>query len=600
MRGTGVTRIITKLGRREDGAIAVLAGLMLTVVIAATALAVDIGHQVYTERHLSSIVDLAALDAGHAIGNRREAGRSAYDVAYQYATESMTRNEFDYTLTDEGNSITLELGIGNSATKTFTPFPVGTSAAVLETANALRITATTATNFAFMPGTAGATKSAVVFIEPKTSTGTGTGSGCTNAALCPPACTTAALCEYKKANAAISVASTLGSYSSRNSFMNAALGGLVGGSISLTAVSYDGLASAEVTLGAIWTKLGLDAGSVSDVLTSQISLVDLMQAQIDILTAQGGAANLSAATALTTIRNATSASLHFTFQDLLDLGLSVPGSAADATVNVLTLTTVAAQVANGSNAVTFNMPVAVPGVASGLIRMAFIEPPVIAVGAAEQDAQGNWVTHARTAQARIFLDMTLASGITVGTTSVPVRLPLYIEAGRASADLTSIGCQTNNINSTTTVAATSDALAAYIGDVSSGAMSNSSQTPTPTSASIMNAGGLVTVTGLGSLTAASSSGTFNFSGAYPSRVQHLGVSSLSLSNLAATANFSVSPTGLTTATTIAQIRALFAPVLTQVEALVLKPLAATPLGITLGGADIANPSADCQYERLIQ
>lgn len=574
---------------KEQGAITVFAGITLSLVITATALAVDIGHQVYTERRLDSVVDMAVHDAGQAIGNRRDPTRSAYDVALQFAQESALRNDFTYDAVAAGNSLILELGMADETTKVFTPFPPGTPAAVLETANALRITATTKTNFAFMPGSAPANSSAIVLLKTKCTT------NC-NPNVCP---TGTAACEYKIANAAVSLGSRLASFNSRDSVLNAVLGGLVGGNVSLSAASYDGLAATDVSLGAIWTELGLDAGSSSEVLETQVTLADLIQAQIDVLTAQGDAASLEAAMSLQALKTATGGNLRYTFDQILDLGLATPGSAADATVNVLSLLSVAAEASNGTNAVTFGLPVSIPGVASGTVSMVVVETPVIAVGPAEQDSLGNWVTHARTGQARMFLNLTLANGITIGTTSAPIRLPLYIEGGTAQADLTSISCQTINTDSTTTVDTETTALTAYIGDVTQGSMSNPSTPPTPAPAQLVNVASLVTVTGYGMHSVAGVEELITFAGLYDDRVEHIGATTLSLDSLSSSSDITVSPLGLTTATVEGQVRAAIDPVLAQIESALLAPLSTTPLGLTFGGAEVANPSADCLYETLI-
>ena len=570
---------------------AVLAAITLTLAITATAMSVDIGHQVNTERRLEGVVDLAAQDASEAIGNRRDPAQNPYTQAYGYATQNATNNSFDYANSAAGNAFTVELGIADPNTKVFTPFPDGASVAVLETANAVRVTGTTKTNYAFMPGSGATTAQSVVLIQTKKTCCT---APCTGA--CGPAC---CITPTQQAAAAFSIGSDLGSYSSSASLLNPVLGGFLGGSVNLSAVSYTGLASADVTLGKLWTQLGLDAGSTTDVLNTGVTVANLLQAEADLLNAQGDAASVAAATSLLAMKQAADPSLQFTFGDILDLGVNTPGSAADSSLNVLSLASAAAEVANGAHAITFNLPVSVPGVTSGTVTMSMVEAPVLAAGPAQQAPNGNWLTTAHTGQARLYLNLNLANGITVGTTTVPVRLPVYVEAGSADAQLTDIACEQINTNSTVTVATQTQALSAYIGDVSSSAMSNTSTPVTVSPATMASAAGLVTVTGYGTTTVAGSSSNLTFNGTYSSRVQHTGATSITLHNLSSSSNFTVSPIGLSTATVATQLHTLTDPVLSNIETLVLDPLAATPLGITLGGADVANPSADCLYGQII-
>ncbi len=95
--------------RECRGAVSIIAAVSMFFVMAATALSVDVGHVVYRDRRLESTVDLAAIDASRAIGDRRDPARNALEVAEEFARESATRNDFDYDDAGAGNSLTVEI-----------------------------------------------------------------------------------------------------------------------------------------------------------------------------------------------------------------------------------------------------------------------------------------------------------------------------------------------------------------------------------------------------------------------------------------------------------------------------------------------------------
>jgi len=602
-----------RLARREDGAVAVLTAITLSLVITAVAMGVDIGAQVFTERRIESIVDLVAYDAGQAIGNHRDPAQNTYDNAWAYATNSATNNGFAYSDTAAGNAMSLELGLADPVTKVFTPFPATASAAVQATANAVRVTGSMRTNYAFMPGNPISTARSVVMIRPKSQSGCVPGSTCSNTcasacAGCAPAacggcpstgCSCAPVACWSIANAGMSLGSTMASYdSSRSALLGAVMGGLLHGSVSFDATGYNGLATGSVVLGRLWTELGLNVGSADEVLNTTITLRRLLQAESDVLRRSGDTASVSAANALAAMSTSTDGSLGFTFGDLLDIGMNQASSVASASINVLSLAAAAAEVANGTSLLTFNVPVSLPGVTSATMSMSMIQRPVFAFGAAGQDAAGNWFTHARTAQTRMQLTMNLATPITVGVVSVPLTLPVYIAAGSADSDLTSIACQTINTDSVVGVTARTSALTASIGTVSAGAMANPGAEPTPATATLANVAGVVTVTASGSQSVAGSSTNVTFNGAYAARSQHVGPTAIDLHTLATTATITASGT-LFAASAVTQTRTQIDTALSGLDANLLNPLGKIGLGLAIAGSDVGNPSADCLYGSLI-
>ncbi len=70
-------RLVQAIARRlcpDRGAILVIASIATVAVLAASALAVDIGRGVSLKRDIQADADLAALDAARALGNRKGEG----------------------------------------------------------------------------------------------------------------------------------------------------------------------------------------------------------------------------------------------------------------------------------------------------------------------------------------------------------------------------------------------------------------------------------------------------------------------------------------------------------------------------------------------
>ncbi len=87
-----------------------------------------------------------------------------------------------------------------------------------------------------------------------------------------------------------SVGSTLASIDTSKSRLDPMFQGMLGTSASFAAVSYQGIAGSNVSLGALQTELldlGYDVGTVDDLLTSEIDVADLYRATANALTSEG-------------------------------------------------------------------------------------------------------------------------------------------------------------------------------------------------------------------------------------------------------------------------------------------------------------------------
>ena len=213
--------------------------------------------------------------------------------------------------------------------------------------------------------------------------------------------------------------------------LNALLGGLAGGALSLDAVHYTGLASANVSLGDLAFAAG--AATVEDFLAAETSLPDAFD---NILNALGDGGSGAVRQALTALADAADAGRDVTPGNVITAPLGLDGTSDAALINVGQLVMALSQSANGNNAVNIpNLPVNVPGVATINASVAIIEPPQIAVGVRAGDRS----RVARTAQANVQLTMTLLNqNLGVATTNITV--PLTVRLARATARLNEIQC----------------------------------------------------------------------------------------------------------------------------------------------------------------
>lgn len=390
--------------RRDEGAIAVLASGVMLLCLAASALAIDVGALVFQEREMRKVADLAALDAVLVLSERSAEFPDPQAGAEQIATATATDNGF---VPGSDGSLVVHVGRWEAATGSFTPG--------IADANAVRVTASNDVGFQFAPGSRTARQTAVATAEDLAGIAIGTG-----------------LAELDTSESAL---------------LNPLLEGLLGTSVGLTAVHYEGLADLDVPIGALATALEIGAGGIDEFLATDVSVAELAQAMIDanpdMTTAQAEALGVLAGLSAGRSRVA------FPLGDILDVAADLMdgGAFADAGVNALTLLTAAAQAANRNNAVDLSVGALLPTLsggtlASSTLRVGIIEPPQIAIGPARRGGDGEWVTVARSAQVRLSVvtQVDLDESLLGGLLPARLRLPLYVGAAEGTAALTENSC----------------------------------------------------------------------------------------------------------------------------------------------------------------
>lgn len=548
----------------ERGAVIIVAAISMTAVMFSAALAVDIGRMTLTKRELQAVADLSSLDAVRALGDRAgEAdGLAVEEHAAKLAREAALRNGFDPDV--PGGTLDVTVGTFDPDTATF----VVTTDENLR--NAVRVTAGTTLEWAFAPGDKSVSATAVAMVGEE---------------------------------AGIAVGSFLARLdANKSAVLNGLLTGLLGGSVTLDLVSYEGLADGTVELGALRSALGLTAASVDDSLTTEVTLRDLLAATATALTAQGDSASLTAATPVSTLAAATNPALRLRLGDLLDVAQGSGAAALQAELNVLQLVEMSAQVADSDHFLSVTMPVAIPGVTHTSLELALIEAPRIAIGPARQDGTGQWVTRAVTGQVRAQLRLQFQELLEVLGLTGAVSLPVYLEGGGTTAALTDIRCAAPVDASEVDVHTDGQAVRAAVGLVGSTDLQDGTSAVTVADAMVADIPLVVRVAGSGDLVVAHSASDLTFTGPFDwSNTQTTGTATLGLASLLRQQlDFTVTTLtlGVDPLTVENDTRAILNPVLDELDSRLFDPLLSA-LGINLGGGDVTAWDLDCSRRRLV-
>ncbi|HVV79133.1 MAG TPA: pilus assembly protein TadG-related protein [Pseudolabrys sp.] len=434
--------------QNRRGSIAISTTITFTVLVGFTALGVDVANMFADRRKAQSTADLAAIAAVSDLSNASKAAGTTV-ASNGYLNNAAFNVEYGIYTPDRATA-------PNDRFKS----------ADVSSANAARITLTTVKPLFFSSLITG--KDSYVIKTTATAT--------------------------RSAFASFAIGSRLASVD--GGVLNQMLGGMLGTSLSLSAMDYQSLLATQLDLfgfmDALAARLNLTAGSYSSVLSSDASMTDVIGAMVDAGKKQYGATN-SAVQALSGIASLV-AGLSGTVKvgSLVDLGPydSLPvGNTPKVTTSVAVydLVSAAAQLANGRHSVQAALALNVPGIASANVKFAIGERP-----------QGtSWVTvgsegaSVHTAQTRLLLTVQVAGS---GAASL-INLPIYIEVASATATLNKLQCGFPNVStSTATVNVTPGVLDAWIGAVPDSQFNNFTTAPNPPAADLVNTS-LVKITG---------------------------------------------------------------------------------------------------------
>src|SRR5262249_21634741 len=147
----------------------------------------------------------------------------------------------------------------------------------------------------------------------------------------------------RKAIASLSAGSFAARFSSSQSpIWNQTIGPLLGTNLSLSAISYQGLANATFSVGDLMA--AANVASLDQLLALQLTGAEYLNLLADAVS-DGGSS--SAAATLTGIASSVGAGLDLTLGDVLSVASGVSEDAFDAQLNALDMLAVGAQVARG-------------------------------------------------------------------------------------------------------------------------------------------------------------------------------------------------------------------------------------------------------------
>ncbi len=240
--------------------------------------------------------------------------------------------------------------------------------------------------------------------------------------------------------------------------LNALLSALTGSSISLKALDYRALASADVDLfswlDALRTQADLSVDSYDELLDSSVSIGDAIAAAASVTRDSAAAEALRALAGQLGDRTVALRSLI----DLGPLGGRNAGPEGFARVNALSLISTLLERSSDSRRIRLDLGASVAGLAKTQVTIALGEPeeqsPWIAIG-----DSGAPTVH--TAQARLYVEAEAGTAALPGLGGLAsVRLPLYVELASAEARLDAIDCPEPTARSVTLGARTNPGTAA--------------------------------------------------------------------------------------------------------------------------------------------
>lgn len=349
--------------RDEGGAVALLVGLMSTVLVVVAAFAVDLGMQRVVRSDMQALADTVALDVARLLDGRTAAEILAGDL---------TRDPLDEVLADSvaRNQTTLGDVVDVDATLvTLTTDHLGAVVALTDASgnpapvagnvvpDAVAVRAEGEVDFAFSAGTGGATRSSI-------------------------------------ANAATFACFRIGSFAAALDTGGTPVAGVFEAVIkdalglNLNAIGYQGLLTTTVDLGDLAAELGVgSADELAELDTLEVD--ELIGAYARVL---GNDGKTAAQTEVAQMAQNITSTLTVDAGDLLTTGA---GSVLQGRVNIIDLLGsaalgVATVVSNGNNFLDTGVAWATPHVAQGNIELTAIEPP--------QQACGPVGTQAHTAQ----------------------------------------------------------------------------------------------------------------------------------------------------------------------------------------------------------
>ncbi|NBF10639.1 pilus assembly protein TadG-related protein [Pseudomonas sp. Fl4BN1] len=366
----------------QRGAIGLMAAMTLGLALLFMLLVVDSGRLYMEQRRLQRVADNAALEAVSRGGNCQSGLTAA-----TYAGQNATRNGFAVAT---GSSLTTDCGsltTGANGLRTFNVDATQSAAVRVIVSNTVPISVASGIAGLFSPGPIN---------------------------LTTPLSATAVAAAPTPTVAQLSIQSTLLTVSTaQSSILNPLVGGLLGGSLNLSAVGWNGLLNTNINLlsylNQLAINLGVAAGNYTQLLNTTTSVTQLIQAAITVVQANGATADVL--TALGNLQIAAINAAPLRLGDILQLQTGLPSSALNANLQLFQLLQAMIQLSNSNSAVAATLPITVLGLANITVQTKVIEPPQLsAIGdpaLAKANPTGANRIYVRTAQVRTLVRINL-------------------------------------------------------------------------------------------------------------------------------------------------------------------------------------------------
>ena len=369
--------------RQQQGAIGLMAALTLGMVLMFMLLVVDSGRLYLEQRKLQRVADMAALEVVSRGGNCK------LGTAKDYSEESAKRNSF----TSAGvQSITPTCGTLTTNEKKIRVFQpsIDNSGDVIQVVAKTTVPTSVAGGFwnAFSKGT-------FEFNTKLQATAVGAKSG-------------SPLAQLTIRN------KTLVLSDSKSKVLSSLFKGLLGGSVDISILGWDGIANTNINLLSFLDRLKLDldlkVGGYDEVLSSKISIGQLIDSTIHILDPSN---TLSTTAKITTLKEikANAGATKVILGDLLKVQGSNASSALNIDMNLLDLISGYIQLASKNQAIVASFPIDL-SLTKITATVQVIQPPQLsAIGnpalAVKETKDGEHRIYVRTAQVRTLVSVEL-------------------------------------------------------------------------------------------------------------------------------------------------------------------------------------------------
>jgi uncharacterized membrane protein len=367
---------------RQRGAIGLMAAATLSLAVVLMLLVVDTGRLYMEQRKLQRVVDNAALEAVSRGGNCLPGLTAA-----SYVGQSAVRNGF---IVDTNNTLATTCGTLVTAATGLRTFTVDATQAA-----AVKVAASRTLTTSFAGGVQALFSGSAVSLNTTLNA-------------------SAVAAKPQQTVAQLNIRSTLASIdTAQSNILNPIFSGLLGGNVNLTALGWDGLLNTDINLLSYLNQLAINlnvaAGNYSQLLNTQATVTQLIQAAATVVQRSGATAEVM--TALGNLQLAAINAAPVKLGDILQLQSGTTAAGLDANLQLLQLIQGVVQLANSKSAVAATLPISVLGLANVTVRVKVIEPPQFsAIGdpaLAKADPLGPNRIYVRTAQIRTMLSVSL-------------------------------------------------------------------------------------------------------------------------------------------------------------------------------------------------